>query len=68
MAVVFASYMVEPGDVVCETYPGAAKDVMEQINAEGGLVCEQHPHLPFEHDDCPGPGMTRLQAIKDGLL
>ena len=20
-------------------------------------ICEKHPDLPFEHDDCPGPGM-----------
>lgn len=21
-----------------------------------GWVCEQHPSLPFAHDDCAGPG------------
>lgn len=22
-----------------------------------GLVCEQHPDVPWPHGDCPGPGM-----------
>lgn len=20
-------------------------------------ICEEHPELPWPHDDCPGPGM-----------
>jgi hypothetical protein len=24
---------------------------------EGEWVCEQHPNMPWPHDDCAGPGM-----------
>lgn len=27
-----------------------------QLCKGDGWVCEQHPGLPFSHDDCPGPG------------
>ena len=51
-----------------EIYPGATNDIDRMIEAEGGMVCEQHPHLEWPHDDCAGPGMTKAQAIQDGLL
>lgn len=27
--------------------------------ADRGLVCEEHPSLPWPHDECAGPGMLR---------
>jgi hypothetical protein len=26
-------------------------------NCDEGWICEEHPTLPWPHDDCAGPGM-----------
>lgn len=28
-----------------------------------GWICEEHPTLEFEHDNCPGPGMPDRDNI-----
>lgn len=53
---------VNRADVIAELYPGAVNDVERLAEAGGGWCCEQHPHLPFPHDDCAGPGMLRSEA------
>lgn len=50
-----------------ELYPGATNDIDRMVEEEGGWVCEQHPNLEWPHDDCAGPGITKQQAINDGL-
>lgn len=50
--------------VIMEVYPGAAAAIDRLAEEGGGWVCEQHPDLPFEHDDCPGPGMIHEDAVR----
>lgn len=33
--------------------------IHDAIDAAGGLTCEQHPGVPWPHDDCAGPGEIR---------
>lgn len=48
----------EPSDdEVIEVYPGFHDELHADIEATGGWVCEQHPDLPWPHDQCAGPGM-----------
>lgn len=34
--------------------------------ADRSLVCEEHPGLPWPHDDCAGPGMLRGDVEREG--
>ena len=53
---------IDRSTVIAEIYPGAANVIETEVRRRGGWVCEEHPHLPFPHDDCPGPGMPRDEA------
>lgn len=52
--------------MIAEAYPGAMNDIEEMAEARGGWVCEQHPWLPFDHDDCAGPGVLRDDLLDAG--
>lgn len=58
---------INRSEVIAEVYPGAANDIEAHIEREGGLCCEIHPDLDWPHGDCPGPGMTKAAAVRDGL-
>jgi hypothetical protein len=61
---------VNRADVICEAYPGASNDIQERIAEGGGLVCENHPWVPWEDGagySCGGAGMIRADAVdRDG--
>lgn len=44
-------------DEIVEVYPGFRDELHADIEATGGWRCEEHPDLPWPHDDCAGPGM-----------
>lgn len=45
--------------VIAEAAPGIHDRIQALAEACGGWCCEEHPDLPFPHDECPGPGMLR---------
>jgi hypothetical protein len=50
---------IDRSEILWEAFPGAANQIEAEVEALGGWVCEEHPHLPWPHDDCPGPGMPK---------
>lgn len=48
--------------MVAEVVPGATAAI-DAYAEQRGWVCEQHPDLPWPHDECIGPGMIRDDAM-----
>jgi hypothetical protein len=56
------SESINRADVLFESHPGVTNEIEREVEARGGWVCEKHPHLPWPHGDCGGPGMPADEA------
>jgi hypothetical protein len=50
---------IDPSQILAESHAGAAEAIAALVETVGGWVCEEHPDLPWPHDECPGPGVLK---------